>query len=321
MRPEKQLHLKLERSKLCLRESFQKAVSLVVMLAMMNLMMACNVSKSPTGDLALHDEDPGKYELLSDSKGLSSEEPAAGQPALKIFELPMGILLYVINFELTENGYVVTYSYDVGGTTLIRRAVIAYDFSNMNSYDMLGNRLYHYSVDLAVDKNSTIFTFETSQDTLFMTYFINEVRQKYEFNGDIVDLVYESQEQLERSGWLFQNYTEENKSTLSPEDLALYEKIASLNELLSAPNSFADNMDAEVTGYLMADEQFLTWLASKNQNPPVTERDLCGVVDDIAAIVSLTCYLPLPWSAVTCIPAMGVSIACAAANLLAPLAD
>ncbi len=290
-----------------------KAVSLLIVVAMMNLMVACSTSKAPTGENSSIDKNRIDSAPLTGADNMDTQIQYVGNNTIKTFELPNGVSIDITDYKVSDDNYVIRFQYNSSGIIVIRDAVISFDFTKLNLYDLFGNRIYHYAVNLAEDSNSVDFTYDTDQDELIVSYYTNETRRRYEFMGDVVDISFENEDQLDSAGWLFQNYTEENKFILSQDDLALYEKIASVNQLFSAPSSFTDNTDAEVSAYMVGYEPFIKWAFTHDNEPsmkmkyPKWWNPFCHV----ANYATLTCAC---WFTglciIICVPAVGISIVC-----------
>lgn len=296
-----------------------KTISLIIIFAMMNMLIGCNTSKPPTSGIAPNNGENtgGKFESNDFFDEIDSEiqTPEFNNAVNKSFDLPNGTLITVTNFDIRNDYYVVRLDYDNGTARVTRDAVISPSFTELHLYDMLGNKLYHYAVELTEDSTAIKFTYDTQQEQLFITHFADEVRQKYDFMGEVVDISFTDEEQMNRAIWLYQTYNEENKSGLSPEDLALYNNMAEVDAIVSTNTSLDNNLDVIISGYLVGHQPIIEWVISNEAQPILAKLKLPKWFKKLCHIAGYAATISCPffwtgWGAAICVPAVGISITC-----------
>lgn len=272
-----------------------KAVSLVVMVAMMNLMMACNVSKSPTGD-------------RSDNTDIEQDTQinATAQPLFRT-ELPeksLEILSYNVN-RLTESMEFDLAVYPNGSAPENR--ILKIDLERNSAWkryftstltDLAGNLLWRFEYHPDYDGIGNMRLVEqTGQDVMAIDIITlgDTHKEVYTLNGNVVELEFPNYDVDLVSGLRddFQaigNMDYFINNGYSEEEIAILEQVNSFYQFNDTTNSLYNNEEGELVAQLISNDEIAEWLAGEMHitppdinNPNYEDPTIC----EMAVIVSI----------------------------------
>jgi len=293
---------------------FNRFVNIFLVGVLLNLTLGC----------ATDNDVPTAGSPVQENTVLNWEEPALGEPQIA-FEssnagytttLPNGVTVEIFSIERNARNSVVTLRYWRDGSDPIDRILIVpSSMLGVSLYDQNGNNIYGHQFALET-ANSVKQTTWTAQDQLEVTYIKSEpaITIDLNLNGATHSIEFADEGEIALA---VQLYTEEMVSpslNMSGSESDLLQRYMDMVAFLGDGGSFTGNTDATTTEYLMVDRDFVRELID-GDGPTLPLFSGCGIIGDIAAVVSLSCFLPPgPWT-VVCVPAAGIGLACGLAGI------
>lgn len=294
-----------------------KAVSLVVMVAMMNLMMACNVSKSPTGDnvpIANHDSiDNDKPKIISDDLAVTELKSAEWD-----------------NFKRCLN---VNYSYRTPqGLEYNRQMEFNRSIENdtvvntIRIYDAVGQEILMLSISCnPYDDDTGIAIVEATQfDTLVWQLGKNNeiINETYIYNGNAFDIEYSEHELSQLNNYIVaesENY--KDICLLDAKSNKTLSKFSGFVEFYPQANSLNNNIDGTILTQVWQSEIFSDLIQRQtdiggdlsNEAVQMSAKEICELVISVGG---LKCTFGGFLLNFICHAAVGTTIACIASGTM-----
>ena len=260
-----------------------------------------------------------------DAQWFEGNPQAEGPQAAPIYSgtLPIGVTVDILLIDRRTDSSIILFQYRSNDDAPVeRRLAIPLNMLGVRLHNRDGQPLFGYDFSLQ-SENCVIQAVWTPQDHIDVTYTRNgpAVTLGLNLNGDTHAIEFASEEEAELAVWLYTEYGQSPTRDLSLYEEGLLQRYTEMMEFLGDGGSFKENMDAIVTEQLMLDSAFLPRLIGSGEVGMTPTLAGCGLIGDIAAVLSLSCFLPPgPWT-VVCIPAAGVSLACGLAGILSAIFD
>ncbi|MDD4050684.1 MAG: hypothetical protein PHR28_02135 [candidate division Zixibacteria bacterium] len=258
--------------------------------------------------------------------GLCQDELPTGYPQVApvyTSTLPNGATVEILSIERRTDSSIVHFRYwHDGNDPVERHLAIPLTMLGVVLYDQEGQPIFGYDFSLQ-SENQVLQAVWTSQDRIEVIYTRNGpgVALDLSLNGNTHAIEFASYEEVDLAVSLFTEFSQSPTRELSAYEEQLLQRYTSMMEFLGDGASLRDNMDADVTEQLMLDNGFLRRHILDGEVIVAPTLAGCGIIGDIAAVVSVSCFFPPgPWT-VVCVPAAGVSLACGLAGILGAIFD
>lgn len=276
-------------------------LSLLVLLSMLNLVAGCgNILESKNA------KDKNNKPNLTNS----SSEPIS-LSCDEIFQLDNGISVYMYEFMNSDQLNEIHYSYIYNNTEFFRILRFNAGLTEAEVFDSNNNFIYGYKFGILADQSTVTFSNWTTQDSLYITFGNKGLNNSYNLNGEITNCNFANYSEYEYAFDLFDNYDSLTILNMPEYEQTLYQRVLSYYNLTHTDNSFSENIDGEIVSYFVNNNDFTEWLTLKIG---YTTTDILAC--DIASLLTISCWcFATGWCALLCVPATGISLACAAAGV------
>jgi len=303
-----------------------KLVILFIMTALINLMVGCESERIANNDLDSNIVSP----QLEKPDNLTSDMDESSIQSHNVIDtytviLSDGIVVEANNYYYVQDTIYVTLQYTDSSINSHNRILkIHNSFTEISLCDLNHTSKYGYKFSLINDSTAAQLVWTDSEYiNIKTTRSQSEIIEYIDLNGFEYTIEFANDQEVETALQLYENYVEGiySFSINEENDQLLLKYIDFIDFIEDNQNSFANTTDGLMAAQLMSTESFLKWLPLVDDETPNGRiaKINCDLIGSIATVAALSCFIPV--LIVICIPATGISVACAVSSIISWFMD